>query len=185
MTRVRDSPMHDMRTGNGDQNAHPIEYPMIPAQSEATAFLEHELLSQIPLTRAMQLRVVAYDGSTLRLAAPLGPNVNDKGCAFGGSLASLLTLACWGLARLALREHAMEPDIYVQDSQIDYLAPVWSEIEIVARADDGQSLADFVAMQAARGKARITLYAAAAGEAGPATTLRARFVSKRKAEDPA
>jgi thioesterase domain-containing protein len=158
---------------------------MTPAQSEATVFLEHELLSQIPLTRAMQLRVVDYDGSTLRLVAPLAPNVNDKGCAFGGSLASLLTLACWGLARLALRAHSMEPDIYVQDSQIEYLAPVWQEIEIVARADEGHSLAEFVAMHAARGKARITLVADVAGEAGPATTLRARFVSKRKAEEPA
>ena len=57
--------------------------------------------------------------------------------------------------------------------------------QIVARADEGHSLADFVAMQGARGKARITLVADVAGEAGPATTLRARFVSKRKAEDPA
>ena len=158
---------------------------MTPAQIEAAAFLEHELLSQIPLTRAMQLRVVDYDGSTLRLAAPLAPNVNDKGCAFGGSLASLLTLACWGLARLVLREQGLHPDIYVQDSQIDYLAPVWRDLEIVARADEGHSLADFVAMQGARGKARITMVADVAGEAGPATTLRARFVSKRKAEDPA
>ena len=77
-------------------------------KAEAAAFLEHELLSQIPLTRAMQLRVVDYDGSTLRLAAPLAPNVNDKGCAFGGSLASLLTLACWGSPRGVGLQHALQ-----------------------------------------------------------------------------
>src|SRR5690606_6825838 len=64
------------------------------------AALERELLAEIPLARAMQLSVAAYDGATLALAAPLAPNGNDKGCAFGGSLASLMTLAGWGLAHL-------------------------------------------------------------------------------------
>ena len=50
---------------------------------------------EIPLARAMALTVAGYDGATLALAAPLAPNGNDKGCAFGGSLASLMTLAGW------------------------------------------------------------------------------------------
>lgn len=158
---------------------------MKPEHAAEAAFLEQDILASIPLTRAMQLRVEAFDGATLRLAAPLAPNVNDKGCAFGGSLASLMTLACWGLARLALRAHGHDPDIYVQDSAIDYLAPVWDDIRIDASAAQGQSLADFVEMYAARGKARITLLAGVAGENGFATTLRARFVAKRRAEEAA
>ncbi|GMU44664.1 MAG: thioesterase [Xanthomonadales bacterium PRO6] len=146
-------------------------------------FLERDILATIPLTRAMQLRVARFDGATLRLVAPLAPNVNDKGCAFGGSLASLLTLACWGLARLGLRAQGHDPDIYVQDSVIDYVAPVWGEIRVDASAAEGHSLADFVAMYAARGKARITLLAGVAGESGFATTLRARFVAKRRVEE--
>lgn len=158
---------------------------MSPDQSAEAAFLEQDILATIPLARAMQLRVERFDGATLRLAAPLAPNVNDKGCAFGGSLAGLLTLACWGLARLALRAHGHDPDIFVQDSAIDYVAPVWDEIRVDASAAEGHSLADFVSMYAARGKARITLLAGVAGEAGFATTLRARFVAKRRAEDKA
>ena len=73
--------------------------------ASATA-LEHELLAEIPLARAMALRVAAYDGDSLALAAPLAPNVNDKGCAFGGSLASLMTLAGWGVIRLAVAAEA-------------------------------------------------------------------------------
>ena len=89
--------------------------------------LERELLDEIPLARAMALTVAGYDGATLALAVPLGPNGNDKGCAFGGSLASLMTLAGWGLVHLALKARGHAADIYVQDSTIHYLAPVWQD----------------------------------------------------------
>jgi thioesterase domain-containing protein len=155
---------------------------MNPEHAAAAQFLEHELLSTIPLARAMQLQVVRFDGAELELAAPLAPNVNDKGCAFGGSMASLMTLASWGLARLILHERGFEPDIFVQDSQIDYLAPVWIDLRISARAPQGQSLADFVSMYAARGKARISLCAEVAGAGQAAARLSARFVAKRREE---
>ena len=50
----------------------------------------------IPLTRAMGLRVESLGEGGIRMNAPLEPNVNDKGTAFGGSLAAILTLAGWG-----------------------------------------------------------------------------------------
>ena len=55
----------------------------------------------MPPVAAMRLRAVARDGDRLRLHAPLAANVNDKGCAFGGSLAGAMTLAGWGLRYLA------------------------------------------------------------------------------------
>lgn len=155
---------------------------MSSSSGDAARFLENELLTTIPLTRAMQLRVTAFDGNNLELRAPLAPNVNDKGCAFGGSMASLMTLASWGLARLALRAHGLAPDIYVQDSTIEYLAPVWSELKVHAAAAEGHSLADFVAMFQARGKARVTLCASVAGETSAAARLTARFVAKQRQE---
>ena len=41
----------------------------------------------MPPVAAMQLRIAGFDGDALRLEAPLAAHVNDKGCAFGGSLA--------------------------------------------------------------------------------------------------
>lgn len=134
------------------------------------------------MARAMQLRVSEFRGDSLKLQAPLAPNVNDKGCAFGGSMASLMTLACWGLARLALRQRDFEPDIYVQDSQIEYLVPVWGELSVQALAADGHSLANFVDMYAARSKARITLMSSMVWEGQTAATLCARFVAKQRQE---
>src|SRR5829696_2656815 len=78
-----------------DVTDHPAE---LARQLEAT------LHRQIPLTRAMQLRVQDFDGHELRIAAPLGPNVNQHTTAFGGSLAAATTLAGWGMVWLILRD---------------------------------------------------------------------------------
>lgn len=145
------------------------------------SILERHLLSGIPLAREMQMRVAEYDGQCLVLVAPLAPNVNDKGCAFGGSLVSLMTLACWGLATLRLGEAGHEADVYVQDSMVNYVAPVWGEIVVEARQLIGDSeWDDFIATFAARGKARITLTAEVTGPGGGvAARISARFVALR------
>jgi thioesterase domain-containing protein len=163
-----------------------LPVPTSPEQRVAAASaLQAELLATIPLTRAMALEVRGYDGESLCLQAPLAPNVNDKGCAFGGSMASLLTLACWGLAKLAIEESGAAPaDLFVQDSKIDYLAPVWSDLEVRANAAEGAALQDFVRQYGERGKARITLSALLGSSAAPAARMEARFVAKRREEKP-
>ena len=65
--------------------------------AELAAQLQAYILEHIPLARAMALRVARHDGAELELTAPLAANINDKGFAFGGSMASLMTLAGWGL----------------------------------------------------------------------------------------
>lgn len=147
------------------------------APSSALATLRGEL-DRIPLTRAMGLAVDGFDGTSLVLAAPLAPNVNDKGCAFGGSLASLMTLAGWGLLELVLQARTMQADIYVQDSSIRYLAPVWHDFRAIAAAAPGESLDAFAAAFAERGKARLRVHCRVPlPDGGDAATLDARFVA--------
>lgn len=144
--------------------------------------LEQSLREGIPLARAMDVRVLDYDGHRLALAAPLAPNVNDKGNAFGGSLSSLLTLAAWGLANLKLAEAGLAADVYIQDAHLDYLAPVWGELIAEAFAE-GDAWPGFVAALRDKGRARITLKAEIAGADGAETAARqsARFVAKARA----
>jgi thioesterase domain-containing protein len=150
-------------------------------QPPAAHALERELLADIPLARAMQLTVEAFDGESLTLAVPLAPNVNDKGCAFGGSLASLMTLAGWGLPKLALDARGIEADIYVQDSSIRYLAPVWQDFTAIAHVAAGESLDAFIATLVEKGKARLRVHCRVPlPEGGDAATLEARFVALAK-----
>ena len=146
-----------------------------------TLALERHIRASIPLARAMEVRVAEYDGNRLALAAPLAPNVNDKGCAFGGSLASLATLAGWGLICLKLGEAGIDADVYVQDSTIVYLAPVWDEIVAEAAAGPDESWDRFVEAMRERGRARISVDAELAAAEGGSVPARAsaRFVAKR------
>jgi thioesterase domain-containing protein len=144
--------------------------------------LERSMLEAIPLARAMQLQVAEYDGHRLALSAPLWPNVNDKGCAFGGSLVSLTTLAAWGLINLKLAEAGCVADVYVQDADVEYLEPVWDELVAEAAAGPDQSWLEFIATLSKRGSARIRMSAEVSGAEGGAVAVRftARFVATKQ-----
>jgi thioesterase domain-containing protein len=149
-----------------------------------TLTLERHIRASIPVARAMDLRVDEYDGYRLVLAAPLAPNINDKGCAFGGSMVSLLTLAGWGLINLKLAEAGLSAEVYIQDATVQYLAPVWDEVVAEAFApDDPWTL--FLDHLRDKGKARITIDAEIAGADGGLVAARqsARFVAKRTGGD--
>lgn len=136
----------------------------------------------MPPVRAMQVRAVHYDGQVLRLHAPLSHNVNDKACAFGGSLVSLMTLAGWGLMTLKLREAGIRAEVYVADSQVRYLAPLYADLEASARlAGDVDWNAVLQAWQA-RGRTRAGISATVAGPDGAVVAeLQGRFAALRPA----
>lgn len=152
-----------------------------PTASTRASDLQRVLLAQIPLARAMALSIASYDGDSLSLAAPLAPNINDKGCAFGGSLASLMTLAGWGVIQLACEARALDADIYVQDSKITYLAPVWNDFEAIAALAEGESFGNFFMALTTRGKGRLRVHCHVPIEQGGiGATLDARFVAIAK-----
>lgn len=143
--------------------------------------LQQQLLIDIPITRAMQLEIAAWDGESLQMTAPLLPNVNDKGCAFGGSLVSAMTLACWSLIKLAADARGIECDIYVQDSSVRYLAPVWDNFTAVSRLAGNAPCDGFFSTLQARGRARLGAHCDIQLADGTlACTLEARFVALRR-----
>lgn len=138
-------------------------------------------LAAIPQTRAMALQLAGYDDECLVITAPLAPNVNDKGNAFGGSLASVATLAAWGLVSIKLMEAGFDAEVYVQDSNIRYLAPLYDDLRAEARLVTDQDWKDFLSAFAQKGKARATLIAQLIGNDGSvACALEGRFVAKAK-----
>lgn len=141
--------------------------------------MERKLLSMPPVC-ALGIHVSGYVDDTLTLGAPLSANVNDKGSAFGGSLASAMTLAAWGIATLKLQEAGFVADVYVQDSTLRYLKPLYDDVRVDARLAPGQSWPAFVAAFASRGKARATVIAEARDAQGAVvTSFEGRFVALR------
>ena len=135
----------------------------------------------MPPVAAMQVEVEGMRGDALRLTAPLSANVNDKGNAFGGSLTSLMTVAGWGLVTLKLRLAGLKAEVYVADSQIRYLAPLYGDLVAAAVFAEGQAWDLFVDTLVQRGRARIQVDARVLlPEGGLATTLSGRYVAIAK-----
>jgi thioesterase domain-containing protein len=126
--------------------------------NDAARRLASYMREHIPLVAQMQVKVVTLDGNGLTLTAPLAPNINHERTAFGGSLASLMTLACWGYL-WALLDEGRGLRIVVKDAQLEYLKPVTGMLEAHCAPADAEALQRFRDTLARRGKARIGLKA--------------------------
>src|SRR5882757_6876459 len=104
--------------------------PFTPENMSARG-LETFLQEKIPLTRAMGLRVMESNATRLVLEAPLEPNVNHLGTAFGGSLHTLPTLACYAALWTILYEAGLDGHVVVKQSSADYRQPVKGTLRAV------------------------------------------------------
>ena len=140
--------------------------------------LEAFLHEQIPLTRAMGLRVAECNAQRLVLEATLEPNRNHLGTAFGGSLHALPTLACYGTLWMVLREAGIDSHVVIKDSQISYRQPVKGTLRAVCERPPAAALAEFIAVLRRNLKAGMDLHAIVVGTDGkPAAEFSGRFVA--------
>ncbi len=85
---------------------------------------EAECRRDIPLLNAMHLALVDYDDLTLTMEAPLAPNINNKGTAFGGSIASICLFGGWAMATLAFMDHGIHnTEIVVFKNEMTFERP--------------------------------------------------------------
>jgi len=118
----------------------------------ATTEYLHE---QIPLTRAMGVQVASYDGREVVVTAPLAPNHNHLGTAFGGSLSVMATLAGYALLWLELRDRTAH--VVIRRSSLQFHRPIRGELRAHGRAPDATALAEFREDFARKAKARLEL----------------------------
>src|SRR3954467_1536769 len=104
---------------------------------EAEKFL-HE---QIPITRAMGLRVVANDENGFTVEAPVALNSNHLRTAFGGSINAVATLAAYGFLWMELNDAAAH--VVVAESSIRFLRPVRETIRATCPRPDENILTEF------------------------------------------
>jgi thioesterase domain-containing protein len=137
--------------------------------------IEQFFHAKIPLTAAMGVRVEAWDEQQLVLTAPLEPNHNHLGTAFGGSLAALLILSGYGLLWLELGD--ADSHIVVRKTAVDYRRPVRDSLRAVCSRPGADQLAAFKETFARRGKARIELHATIEQQGDIAVECRGLFVA--------
>lgn len=131
-------------------------------------------VDSIPLAAAMGVKIRRLDNDVLQLAAPLAPNRNHMGSAFGGSLQGLATLAGWGVTLVS----AGPPEschVVVREAQMRFLIPVNGELIAEASMPPAAAVATFRMGLQERGRARLTVPVAIRG---PSEAPAARFIGE-------
>ena len=83
--------------------------------------------SSIPISQAMQITPISYQDEEFIVTAPLEPNINCHQSMFAGSIASLATLAGWGIFWLNHKLQNVEGNIVLANANILYEAPIHSQ----------------------------------------------------------
>ncbi|HBK12633.1 MAG TPA: hypothetical protein DDZ32_07325 [Gammaproteobacteria bacterium] len=110
---------------------------------------------QIPLSKAMDMRIVDFADNTLTCCASLAPNVNVHGTAFAGSLYAVQALTGWGMMHLQLQLHELDASIVIANGQIDYAKPVAEKI-VVSCSFAGQEAAMDTLQKSGKGRFQLT-----------------------------
>ena len=139
------------------------------------------LARHVPITQAMGIRLRSFDASGVTMTAPLKPNINDKGIAFGGTLASMLALSGWAVTDLLLREAGEQAEVFIASGATEYRAPVAGRIVARCPLPEPADLSAFLAAYRLRGKARLRLNAFVEGKPGPAAFFEAVYIARRRA----
>lgn len=147
------------------------------APTEETQWLTHTLTHQIPLGRAMQLSVDVLNENEIRLQAPLEPNVNDKGTAFGGALVSMMILAGWSLPRLILHRLNLQAELVIGRCEVRFLEPVQQAFEARCAWPEPDAIERFIHGLRQHGKGRIELAPEIQTEQRVAARLSARYAA--------
>jgi thioesterase domain-containing protein len=137
---------------------------------------EKFLHEQIPITRAMGLRVVGHDDAGFTVEAPVALNSNHLRTAFGGSINAVATLAAYGFLWVELNDAAAHG--VVAESSIRFLRPVRETIRATCLQPDANTLADWRRDFSEKGKARITLRVQVAEAGAIAAEFEGRFVAR-------
>ena len=132
---------------------------------------------QIPITRAMGLRVVANDESGFTVEAPVALNSNHLRTAFGGSINAVATLAAYGFLWLEINEAAAH--VVVAESSIRFLRPVRETIRATCLRPNAESLATFRDEFLTKRKARIRLRVDVTEAGETAAEFEGMFVARK------
>lgn len=139
--------------------------------------VENFLHENIPLTKAMGVRVVLVDDHEVRLSAPLGPNVNHLETGFGGSIAALAITTGWVCLRLRFGPPVQ---IVIRDCQMKFTRPIEGDFEAVCHPPSTREWERFESRLNRKHRAKMDLEVNVFGGETQAFHLRATYVASRE-----
>ena len=128
-----------------------------PSTDFGREYLQDRLVGEFALARHIGIVVESADDAAVVLRAPLAPNANYKGTAFGGSLYSVAVLTGWAWVTRYLAARDVPADTVIQESNVQFLAPVQGELRASATAPSREQIDKFRKMLQRAGRGRIRL----------------------------
>ena len=98
--------------------------------------LQDKIRSGIPLSEKMEFDIADLTPQSIRVRAPLPPNVNVHGTGFAGSIYAIAVLAGWALCTHIMNVRGMAGDLVVASAKIRYRAPVTGDISCHSEASE-------------------------------------------------
>lgn len=123
---------------------------------EMLQYVRHKLGDGVPLIGHMQLDVMSWQPGEVVVEAPLSPNLNTHGTAFGGSLYCVASMAGWAMTHLTLMDAGLMPSVWIVKGEINYMRPVRGALRATASLS-GEARAALVDQFKSRGKAKVTV----------------------------
>ena len=148
-----------------------------PSAGFGRDYLQHRIVSEFALARHIGIVVESADDAAVVLRAPLGPNANYKGTAFGGSLYSIALLTGWAWVTRHLAVRGVAADAVIQESSTRFLVPVQGELRASAAAPPGPQIDKFYKMLQRAERGRIRLRVDIDYDQTPATTFEGVFAA--------
>ena len=125
--------------------------------ADRAAVLQEYLHGRIPISAAMDVRVLSASPESVVLAAPIEPNVNHRETVFGGSAAAVATLAAWSVLHLALQAQGREVRLVIQRSVMDFERPIPGGFTATASRPSAADWSKFERSLSRRNRARIAV----------------------------
>ena len=141
--------------------------------------LQSYLREHIPIAGALGVRVLESASRRVVLEAPLGPNINHMRSAFGGSVASLATLAGWCLVHVHLKEMGLQADIVIQHSAMEFTAPAQADFRATCALADGRAWARLARAVTRYGRGRVYLDVSLEAEGRKVGSFQGAYVALR------
>lgn len=141
--------------------------------SELQAYLHRH----IPLSAAMEVKVVEAGPEGVVLRAPLEPNINHRHTVFGGSASALAVLSAWSLVHIRLREEGTPSRIVIQRNTTLHDLPIHGAFTARSRAPGAMAWAKFLRGLKRKGRARVHITAVVECDEGVAARFDGFFVA--------
>ena len=130
---------------------------ILQAANFGREYLQDLIGREFSLARHIGVVVESADDAAVVLRAPLAPNANHQGTAFGGSLYSLSVLTGWAWLTRYLAARDLAADAVIQESKTRFLIPVEGELRARAESPPEAHIAKFCKMLQRAGRGRISL----------------------------